>query len=122
MVEAPVMVVRFPFVVAASVGVFAAGLAASRLIGVAHAQAAPFAATIYVPSDGIAFRTFDGRVVARLSYDAHGGMLDLYDEREQPATRVRADGGARGVALPSPAPAPAPPSGPTRVPRDDLGF
>jgi hypothetical protein len=114
------MVVRFPLVLTAALTTFVAGFVASRLqVREARAQAAPFAATIYVPSDGLAFRTFDGRVVARLSYDAHGGMLDLYDEHEQPATRVRTDGAGRGG---SPAPTAFAPSSPSRPPRDDLGF
>ena len=81
-----------PLALAALAATFAAGVAASQLwVREARAQTTPFAATIYVPSDGLAFRTFDGRVVARLSHDAHGGVFELYDEREQPVTRVRAD-------------------------------
>lgn len=64
--------------VAALAVAFAAGVLASQLgVRDARAQAAPLAATIYVPSDGLAFRTFEGRVVARLSYDAHGAVFDL---------------------------------------------
>lgn len=116
------MVVRFPLVLAVGITAFAAGALASRAqVPEAHAQAAPFAASIYVPSDGLAFRTFDGRVVARLSYDAHGGMLDLYDEHELPVTHVRTDGAAR-ASIPAALPAPAATPGPVRPQRDDLGF
>jgi hypothetical protein len=97
---------------------FAAGLLASQLwVRDAHAQAAPFAATIYVPSDGLAFRTFDGRVIARLSYDAHGGVFALYDEHEQPVANVRAESFGR---VPSGAATPASTSRTSREP--DLGF
>ncbi len=93
------MSVRLPtslVVTTALAATFAAGIAASQMwVHDAHAQTNPFAATIYVPSDGLAFRTFDGRVVARLSHDAHGGVFELCDEREQPVTRVRAESFAR---------------------------
>jgi hypothetical protein len=90
------MSVRLPIAITALVATFAAGAFASQLwVHEAHAQTNPFAATIYVPTDGLAFRTFDGRVVARLSHDAHGGVFELYDERELPVTRVRAESFAR---------------------------
>jgi hypothetical protein len=77
-------------VVMAAVCAFAGGLVSSRVFErSARAQQAPLASTIYVPSDGLAFRTFDGHVVARLSYDDHGGVLELYDEHERPASRFR---------------------------------
>src|ERR1700722_9707086 len=111
------MSVRLPIAITALVGTFAAfsaGVAASQLWEhEAHAQALPFAATIYVPSDGLAFRTFDGRVVARLSHDAHGGMFELFDEHEQAAGRVRADSFVR---------APSSPVATSRSRDPDLGF
>jgi hypothetical protein len=95
---------RFPAAITALAATFAAGLIASPLwVRDARAQSAPFAATIYVPSDGLAFRTFDGRVVARLSHDAHGGVFELYDEREQPVARVRGDAFTHLPAGPTPA-------------------
>jgi hypothetical protein len=113
------MSVRLPIAITALAATFTAGIVASQLwVRDARAQAAPFAATIYVPSDGLAFRTFDGRVVARLSYDAHGGVFELYDEREQPAAHVRADAFTR-VA---PGTAPAPTSGVRPKGEPDLGF
>jgi hypothetical protein len=108
------MSVRLPIAISVLAATFAAGLVASRLWERdARAQTSPFAATIYVPSDGLAFRTFDGRVVARLSHDAHGGVFELYDEHEQPAARVRAESFLRAP------PAPAPTS---RSKDPDLGF
>jgi len=108
------MNVRLPVAVASLVVAFTAGLASSRwLVPDAHAQAVPLASTVYVPSDGLAFRRFDGRIVARLSYDSHGGAFELYDEQEQPATRVRGEALAR----------PSTTSRPRANPRDlDLGF
>ena len=105
------MRVRLPLAVLALALAFAGGLVTS-LVRDAHAQASPFAATVYVPSDGLAFRTFDGRVVARLSYDAHGGIFELYDDHEQPAVRVRGEPTARAPAATLP---------PPRRP-DDYGF
>ncbi len=73
-------------------GAFAGGLVSSQLWErSAHALTAPLASTMYVPSDGIAFRTFDGRIVARLSYNVRGGIFDVYDGQERPAISVRAD-------------------------------
>lgn len=90
------MHVRMPIAVVSVVLAFAGGLASYRwLVPEARAQAAPLASTVYVPSDGLAFRSFDGRIVARLSYDSHGGAFELYDEHEQPAMRVRGDALAR---------------------------
>ncbi len=69
---------------------FAGGVVSARLCEPsARAQQASHASTIYVPSGGLAFRTFDGHVVATLSYDEHGGVLELYDEHEKPASRIR---------------------------------
>lgn len=96
---------------------FAVGVMASQLfVREAHAQASPFSATVYVPSDGIAFRTFDGHVIARLSYDAHGGVFEVYDEHEQVASRVR--GEPLGHAPTSPPTSPPPSPAYTR----DVGF
>jgi hypothetical protein len=97
------MFVRLPTAVFALVLAFAGGIASYRwLVPDARAQASPLASTVYVPSDGLAFRSFDGRVVARLSYDSHGGAFELYDEHEQPATRVRGDGLARSSSTNAP--------------------
>jgi hypothetical protein len=71
---------------------FVGGFASAKLLeGTAHAGPPAFASTMYIPSDGLAFRTFDGHLVARLSYNTRGGVLDVYDNREHPAISVRAD-------------------------------
>jgi len=44
----------------------------------AHAQA--FSSTIQVPRDGLTFRATDGRAIARLSYDARGGIFEVLDD------------------------------------------
>lgn len=73
-------------------GTFAAGFASSRwLERTAQAGSPAYASTMYIPADGLAFRTFDGHVVARLSYNARGGIIDVYDNQEHPAISVRAD-------------------------------
>jgi hypothetical protein len=87
-------------VLLAAVCAFAGGLVSSHLFErSARAQQASLASTIYVPSDGLAFRSFDGHIVAKLSYDEHGGVLELYDEHEKPSSRIR------GNQLSSPPPA-----------------
>jgi hypothetical protein len=83
---------RIPLAVLTLLGAFAGGIVSSQLLeGRAHALTLPLASTEYVPSDGLAFRTFDGRIVARLSYNARGGVFDVYDAQEHPAISVRAD-------------------------------
>lgn len=112
------MRVRLPVATLALAVTFVAGGVATSLVRDARAQqAVPFAATMYVPSDGLAFRTFEGRVVARLSYDAHGGVFELYDDHEQAAVRVRGEPPGR-VAPTTTAPATLQP--PKRP--DDFGF
>jgi hypothetical protein len=124
------MRLRLLVVVLAIAASFAAGLVSSSArwspwaVREARAQSAPFAASVYVPSDGLAFRTFDGRLVARLAYDGHGGFFELYDEHEQLSGRVRNDALARN---PSAGAAPAPQSAPRDTPAQrahgaDLGF
>jgi hypothetical protein len=78
------MFLTIPVAVVAFVG----GLLAS---GVSHAQSSPLASTIYVPADGLVFRTFDGHVIARLSHDARGGALEVFDDQEHPFMTLRND-------------------------------
>jgi hypothetical protein len=104
------MRLRLPLVLVAAALVFAGGVLSSGLfLRDARAQTAPFAATLYVPSDGIAFRSFEGRVVARLSYDAHGGVIELYDEHEQPSARWPAPRASTAPAATATATTKAPP-------------
>jgi hypothetical protein len=74
---------------------FVGGLCAS---GISHAQSNPLASTIYVPADGLVFRTFDGHVIAKLSHDARGGALEVFDDHERPFATLRNDG--KGGPLP----------------------
>jgi hypothetical protein len=91
------MLPRLPLTILVVVASFGAGFASSRLLERdAHAQGAPFASTVYVPVDGLAFRSFDGRVVARLAYDRHGGYFELYDGDERPSTALQASTPADG--------------------------
>jgi hypothetical protein len=54
----------------------------------AQAQGASSISTIYVPADGVVFRSFDGRPIARLSRDVHGGLLEVYDDHDEATVRV----------------------------------
>ncbi len=84
------MQVRPPFAILALFAAFAGGIATSHLIErEASAQPGPQSASVYVPAEGLTFRAVDGRVVARLSYDAHGGAFEVYDSRERPAGALR---------------------------------
>ena len=113
------MRLSLPLTVPVILSAFACGLLVSRASPrEAHAQSNALASTIYVPSDGLAFRTFDGHVIAKLSYDSHGGILEVFDEHERTATALRAD--ALGATRASVTPASAPAS--TGGGRPDLGF
>jgi hypothetical protein len=97
---------------------FACGLLASRFpVREAHAQSSYLASTVYVPSDGLAFRAFDGHVVAKLSYDARGGVLEIYDEHERVAASVRG-----GSVAPVVREEPQRAAQATKPLREDLGF
>jgi hypothetical protein len=85
------MQVRLPFAIVALVAAFGGGVASSHLLERdARAQSALHAASVYVPAEGLAFRALDGRIVARLSYDARGGSFEVYDNRERSAGALRA--------------------------------
>lgn len=67
---------------------FGAGVASQHLSArEAHAQAG-VPASITVPPEGLVFRSPDGRPLARLSRDAHGGVFELFDDHQEIATRV----------------------------------
>src|SRR5260370_15129299 len=74
--------------VLAVVSAFAGGLVAAH-VWPRHASAEPIGSTstIYVPADGLVFRGLDGKPIARLARDAHGGFLELYDDRRASAAR-----------------------------------
>lgn len=67
---------------------FAAG-ALSQHLGSreAHAQAG-LPTAITVPAEGLVFRSPDGHPIARLSRDMHGGVFELYDDRQEVVTRL----------------------------------
>jgi hypothetical protein len=69
---------------------FFGGAVASHLFE-RQAQAKPAGqpASVYVPPDGLAFRTLDGRIIARMSYDARGGFFEVYDNNERPTAAFR---------------------------------
>jgi hypothetical protein len=114
------------FAVPVAVVAFLSGLLAS---GVSHAQSNAFASTVYVPSDGLVFRTFDGHVIAKLSHDAHGGALEVFDEHERPFVTFRNDAARRpasNLPLAATSAAPVTQSSPgddsSRADHRDLGF
>jgi hypothetical protein len=59
------------------------------LEGQALARPSGQPATIVVPPDGLAFRTIDGRIIARLSYDSRGGVFEVFDNSEHTTSAVR---------------------------------
>jgi len=84
------MRVRPPLaILAVLVATFAGGMASPRWTEREAIARQPQTATLYVPPDGLLFRAPDGRAVARLSYDAHGGVFEVYDDRERPAAALR---------------------------------
>lgn len=115
------MQVRLGFAIVALFAAFAGGVAASHLVERdARAQSGPQSASVYVPAEGLTFRAVDGRVVARLSYDARGGAFEVYDSRERPAGALRS-----GLVAEAPRPAaavPAPTAATAASPDVDLGY
>jgi hypothetical protein len=115
------MQVRLPFAVLALALAFGGGLASSRLIErEARAQSGTPQASVYVPVEGLAFRGVDGRIVARLSYDARGGAFEVYDGHERPAAALRS-----GLVTTGASSAPTPPAATVATvgtPDLDLGY
>jgi hypothetical protein len=69
---------------------FLGGAVTSRFVeGQAQAKSAPQPASVFVPPEGVAFRTIDGRIIARISYDTRGGFLEVYDNNERPSGALR---------------------------------
>jgi hypothetical protein len=66
--------------VALATAAFAAGALAVTVLLPRDAHAIPFASTIQVPVGGLTFRAPDGRAIARLTYDARGGVFEVLDE------------------------------------------
>jgi hypothetical protein len=94
------MRVRIPLAIFAILATFAGGLASSRWVEGEASARQPQATTLYVPADGLIFRALDGRMVARLSYDAHGGIFEVYDDHERPTAALRPGSPPQG-ALPA---------------------
>jgi hypothetical protein len=67
---------------------FVGGIAFEHFGREARAQSAGIS-TLYVPPGGLVFRSMDGKPLARISQDAHGGgALEVFDERREVAVRV----------------------------------
>ena len=72
---------------------FAVGFVSSHLVErSARAASESVTPSVYVPPDGLVFRTYDGHIVARLGYDLRGGHFDVYDRNERPVAQLKADG------------------------------
>jgi len=67
---------------------FVGGVAYEHFGREANAQSAGIS-TLYVPPGGLVFRAMDGKPLARISQDAHGGALELYDDRREVAARFQ---------------------------------
>ncbi|HZU83585.1 MAG TPA: hypothetical protein VE987_11735 [Polyangiaceae bacterium] len=75
----------------ALVAAFAAGAAWHAVWPrAARAQATASPSSVYVPAEGLVFRTADGRPLARLWRGPKGGVFDLYDDNGAAATRLSA--------------------------------
>jgi hypothetical protein len=106
---------RSALVAVALVAAFAAGAATAKLTErPALAFTTPFTSTLYVSPDGLALRTFEGHVIARVSCDDRGGVIVLYDRNERPSNVLHADPVQSETLLP-----PAPASNARTV---DLGY
>jgi hypothetical protein len=125
---------RWQFAVLAAivaVSGFGGGVVSGRLFAVrdANAQARSPASSINVAASGLLFRGPDGRVIARLSSDAGGGVFELFDAHEQLGARMRASSFAGGMevyptarAAPIAIPAPNAFQPQARAVAGDLGF
>jgi hypothetical protein len=109
---------------------FGGGLVSGRVFAVpeAHAQGAWTTTSINVGGAGLVFRGPDGRVIAKLSSDASGGVFELFNAHEQPGARMRATSfsGVMEVLPPPRAPLAVPPPNPyarqATAAAVDLGF
>ncbi len=84
---------------------FAAGGLTVTLAAPRAAEAQSYSSSIQVPRGGLAFRSADGHVIARLSYDSHGGTFEVLDEHGAPTAAMG----------PQPHPIAAPVVGPNTV-------
>ena len=107
---------------------FGGGVVSGRLSSVTEARAQGRSMTsVDVGASGLVFRGPNGRVIAKLSSDAGGGVFELFDANEQPGARMRAASFSGGfdvmprapIAIPVPA-SPDPP--PTSIMAWDPGF
>jgi hypothetical protein len=71
---------------------FVSGVAYEHLGHDAQAQSASVS-TLYVPQGGLVFRSVDGSPLARISKGARGGVVEVYDERHEVASRLSAPRG-----------------------------
>ena len=114
------MQVRLSFAILALAAAFAGGIGASHLVErEARAQSGAQSASVFVPSEGLTFRAVDGRVIARLSYDARGGAFEVYDSHERPTGALRPASSAEPLRTSAVFPPPVTTTSPAFV---DLGY
>lgn len=113
---------------------FGGGIVSGRIfqVGDARAQERSTTGSINVGRAGLVFRGPNGRIIAKLSSEASGGVFELFNANEQPGARMRAASFAGGfdvlpreplgvAPLPLAAP-PAPPPPPGSIVAWDPGF
>lgn len=80
---------------------FVGGIAYEHSGREAQAQSAGIS-TLYVPAGGLVFRSVDGKPLARISEDSHGGALELYDDRREVSLRMQGRNAAPVLAHENP--------------------
>jgi hypothetical protein len=98
------MQVRLPLALLGLFAAFGGGAASSHLLEREAGAQTAHSAMVYLPAEGLTFKTLDGHLVARLSYDSRGGAFEVYDNRERPAGALRAGLLAEAPHLSSTAP------------------
>jgi hypothetical protein len=93
---------RPAFVLGLGLAAFAAGVASGTWLTPREAHAQSFTSSIQVPPDGLTFRSTEGRPIARLSYDARGGVFEVLDYRGEAVSTM----GVRGTEVARPAAGP----------------
>jgi hypothetical protein len=85
------------FFVATAVA-FGCGWVSARTTSVARADPALPGSTVYIPAEGLSFRTIDGHLVAKLSRNTNGGVFELFDDKEGAIVRLSAGSSSTSVS------------------------
>ena len=87
-----------PAFFAAMAVAFGGGWVLARTPSVARADTVPVGSTVYIPAEGLSFRTIDGHLVAKLSRNASGGVFELVDDKEAGIVRLSVGSGSARVS------------------------